>query len=97
MIHKKDICCPNCKCNNIVKNGRRSNGDQRWRCNECKKSFQLDYRYNANQPGIGQKIDNQILNSSGVRDTARILQINPNTVVNHLKKRAKNRKSVPDR
>lgn len=97
MIHKKDICCPNCNCNNIVKNGHRSNGDQRWRCNECKKSFQLDYRYNANQPGMSQNIDNQILNSSGVRDTARILQINPNTVVNHLKKRAKNRKSVSDR
>ena len=65
MIHKKDICCPNCNCNNIVKNGHRPNGDQRWRCKQCKKSFQVEYRYNANYPGIFQKIENQILNSSG--------------------------------
>ena len=88
MIHKQDICCPSCNCNDIVKNGHHPNGDQRFRCKKCKKSFQLKYRYNANQPGMGQKIDNQILNSSGVRDTARILQINPNTVVNHLKKKS---------
>ena len=87
MIHTQEIFCPNCKCTDIVKNGHRSNGDQRWKCNKCKKSFQLKYRYNANQPGMAQKIDDQILNSSGVRDTARILNINPNTVVNHLKKR----------
>jgi len=87
MIHKKDICCPSCKCNDTVKNGHHPNGDQRFRCKKCKKSFQLEYRYNANQPGMAQKIDNQILNSSGVRDTARILKINPNTVVSHLKKK----------
>ena len=87
MIHKQDICCPHCKCNDIVKNGHRSNGDQRWRCKKCKKGFQLEYRWNGNRPETGQNIDNQILNSSGVRDTARILKINPNTVVNHLKKK----------
>jgi len=87
MSHTQEIGCTNCKCTDIVKNGHRPNGDQRRKCNKCKKSFQLEYRYNANQPGMAQKIDNQILNSSGVRDTARILNINPNTVVNHLKKR----------
>jgi len=36
---------------------------------------------------MSKKIEDQILNSSGVRDTARILEISPNTVINHLKKK----------
>ena len=36
---------------------------------------------------MGEQIDKQILNSSGVRDTARILSINKNTVIKHLKKK----------
>ncbi|MBK8442645.1 MAG: hypothetical protein IPL35_04135 [Sphingobacteriales bacterium] len=61
----------------------------RWRCNTCKKSFQLSYRHTANNVGIAEQIELQILNSSGVRDTARILSINKNTVVNHFKKKCR--------
>ncbi|MFV0247413.1 MAG: IS1-like element transposase [Tenacibaculum sp.] len=39
--------------------------------------------------GIKEQIDKLILNSSGVRDTARVLGINKNTVISHLKKRFK--------
>jgi len=35
------------------------------------------------------KIDEQILNSAEVRDTVRILKINKNTVISHLKKVSK--------
>ncbi|MGB0881229.1 MAG: IS1 family transposase, partial [Polaribacter sp.] len=51
-----------------------------------KKSFQLTYSYKARMPGIKNQIDDLILNSSGVRDTARVLGINKNTVISHLKK-----------
>ena len=40
----------------------------------------------ARELGVKEQIDTLILNSSGVRDTARILGINKNTVISHLKK-----------
>ncbi len=82
------ITCPHCNCTDLQKNGHRENGRQRWRCKVCKKSFQLSYSYSykAREPGVKEQIDSLILNSSGVRDTARILGINKNTVIAHLKK-----------
>jgi len=73
----------------LQKNGHSENGTQRWRCNECRKSFQLTYRYNARKPGVKEQITVLTLNSSGVRDIGRILGINKNTVVSGLKKNAK--------
>ena len=40
----------------------------------------------AREPDVKEQIDTLILNSSGVRDSARILGINKNTVISHLKK-----------
>ena len=80
MIHKEDIRCPSCRGNDLVKNGNSPNGTQRWRCNKCKKSFQLDYRYNAHKQGIKEKIIEMTLNSSGVRDIGRVLKISKDTV-----------------
>jgi len=36
-----------------------------------------------------EKIVEMAINSSGIRDTVRVLKINKNTVINTLKKRAK--------
>jgi len=47
----------------------------------------LAYRYKACEPGVTEKIVEMAINSSGVRDTARVLKINKNTVINTLKKR----------
>lgn len=91
MKHSKQIFCPHCQSGDLIKNGHSENGTQRFRCNVCKKSFQTDYSYNARKPGIKQKIDDQTLNSSGVRDIARNLGINKNTVIAHLKKRSLNK------
>lgn len=95
MLHTQAISCPHCGSQDLLKHGKNASGTPRWRCKGCAKSFQLTYAYNACKPGIKQQIDNQILNSSGVRDTARILRINPNTVCNHLKKKAFAGKSQP--
>ena len=90
MLHYQEIGCPNCKETNIYKNGHSKNGTQRWRClnkNCSVSSFQLTYKYNAHKSGIKDQIDAQTLNSSGVRDIARNLSINKNTVCSHLKKK----------
>ena len=89
MEHNQTIKCPYCSSSDLVKNGRRGNGTQRWRCNSCRKSFQLDYRYNARKHGVKEQIIELTLNSSGVRDISRILKINRNTVMSELKKNAK--------
>ena len=90
MEHTTILNCPYCPSTNLRKNGHSENGTQRWICNECRKSFQFRYRYKAREPGIKDQIDELILNSSGVRDTARVLGINKNTVMNHLKKNSSN-------
>ena len=87
MNQYQQIICPYCEQTDLVKNGHSENGTQRYRCKGCKKSFQLDYSYQAWQPKMKEKIDEQTLNSSGVRDTARVLNINKNTVISHLKKK----------
>ena len=52
MKHYHIILCLFCKEDDLVKNGHDKSGTQRWRCNKCKKSFQLEYKYNACKPGI---------------------------------------------
>ena len=86
MKHTTTITCPKCCCTDLQKNGHSGNGTKRWCCKGCKKSFQLNYSYKAREPRVKEQIDTLILNSSGIRDTARILGINKNTVMSHLKK-----------
>ena len=86
MKHYQIIKCTHCQSDDTVKNGHSENGTQRWRCNTCKKSFQLTYHNTAWEPGIKEKIFELTLNSSGVRDISRTLHINRNTVMKALKK-----------
>ena len=88
MTHHQEIQCSHCSSADLHKNGHSENGTQRWRCNDCGKSFQLTYRYTAHKPGVKEQITVLTLNSSGVRDIGRILGINKNTVVSELKKNA---------
>ena len=81
------IICRHCGSDDLVKNGHSENGTQRYRCNICKGSFQTEYTYNAWQPGIREQIEKQTLNSSGVRDISRNLEISKNTVISELKKK----------
>ena len=95
MQHTQDIRCPHCLSSDLQKNGHSENGTQRWLCIGCRKSFQLTYQYNAHKPGVKEQITVLTLNSSGVRDIARILRINPNTVVSELKKNFKREPLCP--
>ena len=79
----------NCRfCNqtkSVRKHGTGSAGFQRFRCLDCKRTFQLDYAYEANKPGVKEKIVEMAMNSSGVRETGRVLNIGYNTVLRTLK------------
>lgn len=80
--------CPSCNQNDVIKHGRSAAGKQRYRCQnpECEKTFIRDYSYNAYLPKIKQQVSDMAMNGSGVRDTARVLRISPNTVIETLKK-----------
>ena len=80
----------NCRfCNqteSVRKHGFGNAGFQRFRCLHCKRSFQLDYGYEAYKPGVKEQIVEMAMNSSGVRETGRVLKVGYNTVLRTLKK-----------
>jgi len=89
MTHYQEIVCPDCGSNHIMKAGRSASGVQRYRCDnaECTtKSFMLEYRYRAYEPGIKAQLVDMAINGSDIRDTARVLKIDKNTVISTLKK-----------
>ena len=84
------VLCPIYRHEQIVKRGKTENGKQRYLCQnlECSvKTFILDYDYNGYLPEVKNQIIEMAINGSGVRDTARVLDISPTTVINELKKR----------
>lgn len=84
------VKCPNCGGINISKNGKGTNENQRYLCNnrECPmKSFMQEYAYNGCKPGINEQIVDMTANASGIRDIARVLKISKQKVSDTLKKR----------
>ncbi len=72
-----------------MKSGWSTRGVQRYRCQhqDCStQTFIQDYRYQAYELGIKEQIVDMAINGSGIRDTARVLAINKNTVIRTLKK-----------
>ncbi|ELM6648790.1 IS1 family transposase [Vibrio vulnificus] len=70
----------------VRKHGTGVTGFQRFRCIECKRSFQLDYVYEAYKPNVKKQIIDMAMNSSGVRETSRVLKVGYNTVLRTFKK-----------
>ena len=86
----QEIGCPHCGSHQVVKTGYSARGERRYRCDNpaCPtKSFMLTYRYKAYQPGIKEQVVDMAINSSGIRDTARVLGISKTTVISTLKKK----------
>ena len=79
-----EVICPQCE-SAVYRHGTASSGEPRYRCRECHHCFQLNYRYEANRPGVAEKIVEMAMNGSGVRDTGRVLKISVTMVVRHLK------------
>ena len=86
-VKTNENACPRCGCNHIKKNGTTARGKPRYRCKECGKQFlfALDYSYRAYVPLLRGLIIPMTLNGSGIRDTARVLEISPNTVLEVLR------------
>jgi InsA C-terminal domain len=60
-----------------------------YRCREkgcAGRTFLLEYAYAGQSPAVKQQIVDMAMNASGIRDTARVLHISPNTVMAELKK-----------
>jgi transposase-like protein len=55
MVHYQIINCQHCHGTDLQKNGKSLEGTQRWYCNECKKYFRLEYRYNACKREVKEK------------------------------------------
>lgn len=85
------VLCQDCGSNDIVKHGRSGEGKQRYKCRnlECRRStFIRDYAYRGYLSEVKQQIADMSVNGSGIRDTARVLQISRTTVIETLKKRS---------
>lgn len=85
------ILCPDCGSDNVVKHGCSGAGKQRYKCrnHECERStFIRTYAYRAYLPEVKQQLVEMAVNGSGIRDTARVLNISPTTVIETLKKRS---------
>ena len=79
------VLCPCCRSDNVVKRGMTDNGKQRYLCQKegcIRKTFILDYTYLGYVPEVKKKIIDMAMNSSGIRDTARTLEISHTTVIN---------------
>jgi transposase-like protein len=86
---KIDVKCRNCGETEVKKYGKSSSGTQRYYCkNEnCSTTiFQLEYRNKGCEPGVEKKIIKMAVNASGIRDTARVLEISTYKVMDTLKK-----------
>lgn len=89
---KVNVRCPFCQqTSSVKKHGLGSTGHQRYRCQDCCRSFQHDYEYRACQPGAKDKIIDPTMNNAGIRDTARALHISINAVVRTLKNSRRSR------
>jgi transposase-like protein len=83
--------CPFCHSVRVTKNGT-SNGKQRYRCRnpECShQTFYAEYTYNAYKPDVKKGIITMCIDGTGIRATARILGISPDTVMTALKKKSR--------
>jgi len=71
--------CKKCKRDTTIKNGRQSNGKQRYYCKNCNKSFQESY--NTCSLSINTEIVKLMRSCVGVNDIASILRVSKNTVL----------------
>jgi transposase-like protein len=82
------VTCPYDQSDLITKHGKTDTGKQRYRCQnpDCPhQSFLLNPAYKGRLPDIKEQIIDMALNSSGIRDTARVLGISTDIVLHELK------------
>ena len=83
------VQCPHCHSTEVIKAGKQATGAQRYQCQngQCARRIcLLQYQDRGRVPEVRRQVVDMALNGSGVRDTARVLQISPTTVIAVLKK-----------
>lgn len=83
------ILCPDCQSDNVFKHGFSSDRKQRYRCenSDCqRRTFILNHAHPGRTKEVKQKIVEMSQNGSGIRDTARVLNVSQTTVIKELKK-----------
>ena len=83
----QEIVYPCCRSNHIKKARRSESGTQRYRCADSicpTKTFMLDYKHKAYEPGVKKQIIDMTINSSGIRDISRVIGISKQTVISTL-------------
>lgn len=80
------ISCSKCVgvCMTMIKYGKTKSGNQRYICKLCSKTRVANYIYNAYHPNIDSDIKVLTKEGLGVRSTARVLQISPNTLLRRI-------------
>lgn len=84
------VLCLHCQSDRVIKGGTTKAGKQRYRCqnSDCPHySFVLNPAYQGHLPESKKQIVDMALDGSGIRGTARVLEVSPTTVINELKKR----------
>ena len=74
------VRCPSCESDTVVKRGKKDGGKQRYLCQNaacCYRTFLLDYTNRGDIPSVKRQIIDLALKGSGIRDTARVLNISP--------------------
>ena len=82
------ITCPSCSSLNIKKNGKTANQKQRYRCKDGGRQLITGYTCNGCRKTVRDLGVPMALNSSGIRDIARVLRISPNTVLQIIRDEA---------
>ena len=75
-----DILCDNCS-GECTKNGKQSNGKQRWVCKLCKKTKQSNYTYKACLTEVKTLVFRCLKSGSGLRDVLRITGVAVSTQI----------------
>jgi IS1 family transposase/DNA-directed RNA polymerase subunit RPC12/RpoP len=81
----EEIACPRCASLHVKKNGTTANGKQKYRCTNCRRQFITDYTYRGCQSFIRELVVPMTMNSSGIRDIARVLSISTQTVMKTIR------------
>jgi len=79
--------CQYCK-NSCVKNGKQKDGTQKYRCKNCKKYQQEEYRYQAKILVKRELVVRFVVRNAGFRGIAGGLKISVNTVMKIIHKEA---------
>jgi transposase-like protein len=80
------IKCPKCRSEHIVRNGKKANGKQLYKCRDCNRQFISDHEktYKGTLSTIGDKIRMMLVRGSGIRDIAAVLHVSIRKVLTTL-------------